>query len=101
MQRSVYPFASPSSMNLPAARMNGATVVSNGYLYYIGGSDNSTPPAAQTTVYYAKMNANGTLGAWATTTSLPTAANNGSAVVANGVIYVYGANDGVRNGNIY
>ena len=42
----------------------------NGYVYVMGGDDGSS---VLTTVYYAPLNTNGTLGSWSSTTSLPQA----------------------------
>jgi N-acetylneuraminic acid mutarotase len=63
----------------------------NGYVYAIGGSN--TTPTAQTAVYYAKQNADGTLASFATTTALGTATTRLTAVTANGYIYVLGGGD--------
>jgi len=38
-------------------------------------------------VYYAPVNLNGSLGAWATGTPLPAARTNGGAAVYNGKMY--------------
>src|SRR3990167_3282037 len=45
---------------LPAARYNSAVVTANGYAYLIGGYDGS---AVKDTVYYAKLNTDGSTGA--------------------------------------
>lgn len=72
----------------PAQQLNAATsVVYNGYVYEIGGNVNGSPIA---TVYYAPINANGGLGSWGTTTSLLSATDAASSVVANGYIYEIG-----------
>ena len=64
----------------------GATsVVANGYVYEIGGVAN--PNAVE----FAAINpTNGTLGAWSSTTSLPTGESGATSVVANGYIYEIG-----------
>ncbi|MGD8491648.1 MAG: hypothetical protein PVI68_21765, partial [Anaerolineae bacterium] len=68
------------------------SVVLNGYVYVIGGFDTEAGivGAPMATVAYAPINADGTLGAWSTTTSLPTAVREPEAVVVDGRIYVVG-----------
>jgi hypothetical protein len=83
---------------LPAARKSGAGVTLNGYIYYIGGSSSSTvTPTSAANVYYAKLNADGTVGTWAAVSNgaggLPAARHYIRAVTANGFIYaIAGAN---------
>jgi N-acetylneuraminic acid mutarotase len=72
---------------LSAVRVAQTTVVANGYIYAIGGQDSST---GQTTVYYAKLNNDGSIGSWSTTTALATARYNAASVVSNGYVYVIG-----------
>jgi hypothetical protein len=83
------------------ARANGATVTANGYVYYISGYTvtNGTPGTYSAAVQYAKLNADGTLGNWTTTTALGGARYAASAVYANGYIYVMGGStsSGVSN----
>jgi hypothetical protein len=65
-----------------------SSVAYNGYLYIIGGQAGTTPT---TTVHYAPINANGTLGAWVVSTNaLPLARHSHKSVVVNGYIYVFG-----------
>ena len=70
---------------------SGATsVVANGYIYEIGGDN----PSNSTLVQYAPINADGTLGAWQTSTSsLPTGESGATSVVANGYVYEIGGNN--------
>ena len=76
---------------LPAARSRQSSVVANGYVYVLGGYNGS----AQTSVYYAKLNADGSVGAWATSSNpLSVVMNDSSAAVANGFIYMLGGDDG-------
>lgn len=65
--------------------------VYNGYLYIMGGALGSTP---QNTVYYAKINADGSLDAWATTTAMPEALSRLGTAVFNGRLYVAGGDQG-------
>jgi N-acetylneuraminic acid mutarotase len=76
--------------SLPVNRYVHTSVVSNGYVYVIGGQDGST---VQSTVYYAKLNSDGTVGAWSTTNTLPSARWIHSSVIANGYIYALGGQD--------
>ncbi|MDL2342273.1 MAG: hypothetical protein QFB87_04320, partial [Patescibacteria group bacterium] len=78
-----------SANSLPTALLQITTAVSNGYVYALGGLPSSGPPVA--TIYYAKLNADGSNGAFATTTTpLPTTLRAGTTVVANGTIYYLG-----------
>jgi hypothetical protein len=81
-----------STNSLPAARGSHGSVVVNGYVYVIGGNDNLG--SAVSTVYYAKLNADGTLGAWQTANALPAARHSLSAAANNGYIYASGGNEG-------
>ena len=81
-----------NSNGLNAARYKNSTVILNGYIYTLGGLA-ASGGASQTTVQYAKLNANGTTGAWSTTT-LPSARSSGAAVAVNGYIYYLGGIDG-------
>ncbi len=86
---SVGTFAQTTS--LPAIRTAGTAVTYNGYIYYMGGGDSSD--VNQTTVYYTRINNDGTLGPWSTTTVLPAANGYHMAMVANGYVYDIGGQD--------
>ncbi len=88
---------------LPVKRGFPAAVVAHKYnslvngnaLYVLGGLDENG--AATGTVYFAKLNADGTIpasgsGAWGTTTALPQALSAACAVIFHGRIYVAGGN---------
>lgn len=77
-----------SATVLPAGRALAGTVVVNGYVIVTGGSSDTSN--GQATVYTAKLNANGTIGAFTTTTALPAAVYVHSAVTMNGYVYVMG-----------
>ncbi|MFO0920541.1 MAG: hypothetical protein U0451_02610 [Candidatus Saccharimonadales bacterium] len=89
--------------NLPAQRADSAAVSVNGYMYVIGGVDNSTSTAdaASNVVYYAKVNSNGTVGSWSTTSALPAARAGHTATYINGYIYVVGGSTIRYNGTVY
>lgn len=61
------------------------------FLYLLGGLDGTG--AATSTVYYAPVNADGSVGSWAATTALPKALFAEGAAIFNGHIYVAGGND--------
>lgn len=73
--------------SLPQAIDQAATVKDHGFIYEIAGYNNSAPI---NNVYYAAANSDGSLGQWQSTTSLPTAVVDPSAVVFNGYVYVMG-----------
>ena len=74
---------------LPQGILSATSVVYNGYIYEIGGNNNSV---FLSSVYYAPINSNGSLGAWVTDTAspLPHTLGNASSVVTNGYIYILG-----------
>ena len=77
---------------MPAGRSSGAAVVSNGYVYYIGGSSSDATITPQTGVYYGKIS-NGQVVSWTTASSaysLPQATQAMPAVTANGYVYTLG-----------
>jgi hypothetical protein len=82
-----------SSNSLPSVIDGSAAVVANGYVYMIGGNSAGGPVA---TVYNAKLNADGSIGAWTnlTGTPLPAVTNLATAVAANGYVYVMGGANG-------
>jgi N-acetylneuraminic acid mutarotase len=73
--------------SLPNGLYSAATVVNNGYIYEIGGWNNS---AVQSATYYAPLNSNGTIGTWTSTTALPIALRYVSSTVYNGYVYELG-----------
>ncbi|MDP2598657.1 MAG: prepilin-type N-terminal cleavage/methylation domain-containing protein [Candidatus Liptonbacteria bacterium] len=76
--------AFPNNLNDWHAAMN------NGYIYLIGGLADGA--ANTSTVYYAPVNANGTIGSWSTTTVLPFALRMQSILFNNGYIYTLAGN---------
>jgi hypothetical protein len=88
-----------STNPLPAVRYRQGSVVANGYVYAFGGDNGST---AQSTVYYAKLNADGSTGAWVTSTNpLPQTIQDVSATVANGYAYIVGGYNAGTLSTIY
>ncbi|MDP2598659.1 MAG: prepilin-type N-terminal cleavage/methylation domain-containing protein [Candidatus Liptonbacteria bacterium] len=74
---------------LPGTLYYHSAVVNNGYIYVVGGVGSSAIPTS--TVLYATLNANGTVGSWSITTALPVSNYRHAAVVYNGYVYVLGA----------
>lgn len=68
-----------------------STVVYQGYLYIMGGYNSSF--VNQSDVQYAQINANGSLGSWATTTSMATARFGMRAFAYNGNVYYVGGSN--------
>jgi hypothetical protein len=86
--------------NLPVAIWGSTAAVLNGYVYIIGGNDSIN---SYSNVYYAKLNADGTLGTWNTSSnSLPAARDTMSTIVANGYIYsIGGSSNATTNNNVW
>jgi N-acetylneuraminic acid mutarotase len=84
---SVGTWASTSSLSGNYSTRSYAMV--NGYLYAMGGIV-SGGASNTTSVEYAAINTNGTVGTWASTTSLPTAYADMQAATINGCIYLAG-----------
>jgi Tfp pilus assembly protein PilV len=80
-----------STQALPVGLLSDAAVVNNGYVYTTGGGDAS--PFAYANAYYAKFSSNGSISNWSSTTALPGAVREDSAVVYNGYIYSLGGRD--------
>jgi hypothetical protein len=81
-----------ATTSLPTATVEATSVAYNGYLYEIGGYTSLL--AATTTVNYAPINSNGTLGSWSATIVLPTATYRATSVAYNGYLYEIGGNTG-------
>ncbi len=79
-------WGSTTPLPSPRIRITHSVATANGYIYVVGGENSS----AQTTVWYTKVNADGTLGPWLTGSSLPVATSDNAVVVDNGYIYSMG-----------
>lgn len=66
-------------------------VVTNNRVYLIGGYTGSV---YSSTVYTAPINADGTLGAWATGTSLPVPVGSGTVIITKNRVYLLGGYNG-------
>jgi len=79
-----------NTVSLPVGRCNATTVTANGYLYVIGGSTASTPTVVNS-IIYAKLNSDGTVGAWQTNpNNLPATTWKMTGLVVNGYLYIMG-----------
>ncbi len=90
-----------ATTSFTAIRRDFGAVAYNGFMYIMGGqhsaSDTSCNPTASarcSDVQYAPIKANGTLGTWAATTSLPAVRNGFGAAAYNGYLYVVGGQAG-------
>lgn len=77
---------------LPATRADAGIVSHNGYVYVFGGSAGGVFDSPITTVHYAKVNADGSIGTWATTSAMAGARQEFGFTVANGYVYALGGN---------
>jgi N-acetylneuraminic acid mutarotase len=72
---------------LPSAITRHSSFTHNNRVYVVGGLAGSSETS---TVLYAPINSSGTIGAWTTTTPLPSASRDHSAFIYNDRIYVIG-----------
>lgn len=80
-----------STTPLPEPRKAHAAASANGYLYTVGGAELTN--ARQTSVFYAPVRGDGTLGSWQVTTPLPSPRANLSAVATSGFLYAIGGDE--------
>ena len=86
-----------STTVLPASFGVHTTVTANGYIYAMGGYNGSSNIS---TIYYAKLNIDGTVGSWQTSAvTTPVARNRAASVVANGYVYLLGGTTNQFGGN--
>lgn len=77
------------STNAPGNVALSGAAAHNGYIYLVGGDRDSGGTYA-TTVSYAAINSDGTLGSWNTTSSLNTGRRQHRVIIHNGHIYAIG-----------
>jgi hypothetical protein len=82
---------SPTS-SLPAARVFHSLARHNGFMYLVGGSQDGSE--AVTDVWFCAMNADGSVGSWTSTTSLPSERFWHTTLAYNGFLYVVGGFSG-------
>lgn len=85
--------------SLPALRRAPATIVRDSVIYVIGGQYPSGE--YHSTVYFATINPDGSVGAWSSTDPLPDSRENAEPVLYNDDIYVIGGNQRSWEGLIY
>ncbi len=75
--------------------MSQVALARNGYLYGFGGEVGGPlgENAITSTVWYAAINATGSLGSWSLTTALPNKLWKHSAVYYNGYVYILGGSN--------
>lgn len=78
---------------LPVPRQRNSTVSYNGYIYVMGGNASGNP---QSSVFYSKIQPDGTPGTWSSTTSLPVGERRHTSVIWNGVVYIIGGSNPAR-----
>lgn len=86
-----------STESTTAPRTYPGVAAFNGYLYVWGGY-NTSSNAASSSVEYAKINSNGSLGPWQTTTSMHTAVCRAGAAAYNGYLYAFGGSTSPSSG---
>ena len=84
---------------LPAGRYRGAVAAWNGYLYVAGGWPGGSGVPGTATTYFARFNADGTVGAWQTSTSLPSGRYNNEGLAWDGHLYSLGGIVGPSDSN--
>ena len=82
-----------ATTSMPIAREQSLSLVFNGYMYIVGGS-NGTVNLGD--VQYAPIQANGTIGTWVATASLPSIRSGLAGVAVNGYVYSTGGISATR-----
>jgi len=88
-----------TTTSLPQAFGHAPAVVYNGRVYMAGGEGPSG--SVRTTVYYATFQADGSLSAWSTATSLPQPRHYHAMAEANGYLYLIGGGQSSAQNTIY
>lgn len=89
-----------TTSSLNTARHSHATYALGGYMYVVGGG--TTNGVQISSVEYAQINSNGTLGSWTTATgSLSTATKQLAHIDYNGYLYALGGNTGSPASTVY
>jgi hypothetical protein len=90
---------SPST--LPLGRNHMGSAYYNGYMYLVGGTDGTS---VFNTIFYARANADGSVGAWTTNTNnYPQSLDDVRVVAVNGYLYIVGGQTvgGTRQTTVY
>ncbi len=90
--------ASSNTLPVGAGLVGGRAIYANGRIYYVGGLN--TSGAAQTSIYYATVNDDGTIGSWSTNAvSLPAGRAYHGLAALSGNLYVFGGGSSATSGN--
>ncbi len=81
-----------TTTSLPKELFAEGAAIYHGYIYIAGGNDSGGNPVAN--VYYAKINKDGSLGSWATLSSLPAVRAYHQLLAVAGTLYVIGGDSG-------
>ncbi|OYW86535.1 hypothetical protein B7Z17_00150, partial [Candidatus Saccharibacteria bacterium 32-49-10] len=81
-----------TTTSIATGRSGHTSVAYNGYLYVMGGLNDAD--VSLDDVRYAPLNANGTVGPWSATTSLPMGRSFHASVAYSGYMYSIGGSDG-------
>ena len=83
-------------------RQSATSIITHGRIYIMGGCTDNGCTTLTPNVQFATLNANGTVGAWSTGTSLnlPNSRGNHSTVLLNDYVYVIGGFNGSRLGSV-
>ena len=84
--------------SLPGSLSHSQAIVTSSRVYLLGGYDGSS---STSTVYTAPINADGTIGAWTTGTSLPGAQKCAQAIVTSSRVYLLGGEDNSAITTVY
>jgi len=87
-----------TALSFATARAGHTSVVHNGYVYVVGGVDVASTRLDN--IQYAKLNADGTVGAWSSITATAVRRSAHSSVVHNGYLYVIGGFDGTLRNDV-
>ena len=92
-----------ASITLPQALQGHKAQYINGYVYIIGGTNQTNVNTALNTVYYAKVDMDGIISGFTSTTSLPETRNAHSMVNYDNKIYIIGGydNSNIRKKTVY
>jgi N-acetylneuraminic acid mutarotase len=87
-----------ATSSLPEGRGHGvAAIAHKGYAYVLGGQGPpGTPESHFADVWYAKINPDGTIDPWTTTTSMPLGLETHGVAIVNNEVYVIGGYDGFQ-----
>ena len=84
-----------TTTKLPQGRRTVRPAFYNGFVYLAGGNSGFAAGSFHDEVYVARVNGDGTLGAWQSTTRLPATQTSHSTLAYNGYLYIVGGNVGL------